>query len=135
MIGTAREIAVEMLKQADIHAEKYVYACWNSEDIRCVTGDWELSVEELNEVMRRFSSCLESGSDVSLIQDVVRIMLDDQRKKRSVAVPAASLEIVMQLAGKELERTGGAGQVGENSSAPLKKERDAMRILCAALDA
>lgn len=134
MIGTAMEIALDMLKMADIHGNKYVYACWDRDDIRCVTGDWDLNNEELNEVMRRFSSCLETGADVSLIHDVVRVMMDERRKKRSVTVPTASLEIIMQLAGKEMERIADGAELG-GRSAGLKEEHDAWLTVYTALDA
>lgn len=63
MIGTAREIALEMFRHSDLDGEKYVFACWNRNDIRCVCLDWDLTDEELDEVLRRLSSCLESGAD------------------------------------------------------------------------
>jgi hypothetical protein len=54
--GTAREIALEMFRHSDLDGEKYVFACWNRNDIRCVCLDWDLTDEELDEVLRRLSS-------------------------------------------------------------------------------
>lgn len=100
MIGTAREIALEMFRHSDLDGEKYVFACWNRNDIRCVCLDWDLTDEELDEVLRRLSSCLESGADIGQIRAIVETMLDERREKRTVTIPAKSLALVMQLAGR-----------------------------------
>ena len=104
MIGTAREIALEMLRCSDLDGEKYVFASWNRNDIRCVCLDWDLTDEELDEVLRRLSSCLESGADIGQIRAIVETMLDERREKRTVTIPAKSLALVMQLAGREMQR-------------------------------
>jgi hypothetical protein len=51
MIGTAREIALEMLRDSDLDGEKYVFASWSRNDIRGVCLDWDLTDEELDEVL------------------------------------------------------------------------------------
>lgn len=104
MMGTAREIALEMLRYSDLDGEKYVYAIWSRDDIRCVCLDWDLNNEELDEVLRRLSSCLESGADIGQIRAIVETLLDERHEKRTVTIPAKSLELAIQLAGKELER-------------------------------
>lgn len=104
MMGTAREIALEMLRYSDLDGEKYVYAIWSRDDIRCVCLDWDLNNEELDEVLRRLSSCLESGADIGQIRAIVETLLDERHEKRTVTIPAKSLELAIQLAVKEMER-------------------------------
>ena len=104
MMGTAREIALEMLRYSDLDGEKYVYASWSRDDIRCVCLDWDLNNEEVDEVLRRLSSCLESGADIGQIRAIVETLLDERHEKRTVTIPAKSLELAIQLAGKEIER-------------------------------
>ena len=136
MIGTAREIALEMFRCSDLDGEKYVFASWSRNDIRSMCVDWDLNNEDLDEVMRRLSSCLESGADIGQIHAIVEIMLDERRAKRTVTVPAASLEMVMKLAGSELKRIAdGAEQGGGPAEDSLQEEKKVMLSLCAALEA
>jgi hypothetical protein len=79
MIGTAREIALEMFRHSDLDGEKYVFACWNRNDIRCVCLDWDLTDEELDEVLRRLIMP-ESGADIGQIRAIVETMLDERRE-------------------------------------------------------
>ncbi|HCI5455872.1 TPA: DUF1380 family protein, partial [Enterobacter kobei] len=116
MIGTAREIALEMLRCSDLDGEKYVFASWNRNDIRCVCLDWDLTDEELDEVLRRLSSCLESGADIGQIRAIVETMLDERREKRTVTIPAKSLALVMQLAGREMQRIAVCAEDGGGSA-------------------
>ena len=136
MIGTAREIALEMFRHSDLDGEKYVFACWNRNDIRCVCLDWDLTDEELDEVLRRLSSCLESGADIGQIRAIVETMLDERHEKRSVTIPAKSLAVVMQRAGRELQRIADCAEQGGGSAEDtLKEENKVMQSLCAALEA
>ena len=89
MIGTAREIALKCSGVPTFDGEKYVFASWNRNDIRSMCVDWDLNNEDLDEVMRRLSSCLESGVDIGQIHAIVETMLDERRAKRTVTVPAA----------------------------------------------
>lgn len=137
MIGTAREIALEMFRCSDLDGEKYVFASWNRNDIRCICLDWDLNDEELDEVLCRLSSCLESGADIGQIRTIVETMLDERRAKRTVTVPAASLEMVMKLAGSELKRIADCAeqQGGGSAEDSLQEEKKVMLSLCAALEA
>ncbi|MFZ5210194.1 hypothetical protein [Enterobacter kobei] len=136
MIGTAREIALEMFRCSDLDGEKYVFASWNRNDIRSMCVDWDLNNEDLDEVMRRLSSCLESGADIGQIHAIVETMLDERHAKRTVTVPAASLEMVMKLAGSELKRIADCAEQGGGSAEDsLQEEKKVMLSLCAALEA
>lgn len=54
----------------------------------------------------------------------------------NVTIPAAALAVVMQLAGKEMERIAVCAEDGGGSAADtLKEENDVMLSLRAALDA
>lgn len=129
MMGTAREIALEMLRCSDLDGEKYVYACWSRDDIRCVCLDWDLNNEELDEVLRRLSSCLESGADIGQIRAIVETLLDERKEKRTVTIPAKSLELAIQLAGKEIERLALNQEI-----CALKETNDVMQDLRRALN-
>jgi len=136
MIGTAREIALEMFRCSDLDGEKYAFASWNRNDIRSMCVDWDLNNEDLDEVMRRLSSCLESGADIGQIHAIVETMLDERRAKRTVTVPATSLEMVMKLAGSELKRIADCAEQGGGSAEDsLQEENKVMLSLCAALEA
>ncbi|WP_370967949.1 hypothetical protein [Enterobacter wuhouensis] len=130
MIGTAREIALQMLSFSDLDGEKFVYASWNRDDIRCICLDWDLSNEELDEVLSRLSSCLESGADIGQIRSIVEVLLDERHEKRAVTVPAKSLATAMQLAGKEMERLA----CSEGIEA-LKEKKEVLQELRIALNA
>ncbi|ELV2798007.1 hypothetical protein QNS20_004285 [Enterobacter ludwigii] len=134
MIGTAREIALEMLRCSDLDGEKFVFASWNRNDIRCICLDWDLNDEEL--VLCRLSSCLESGADIGQIRTIVETMLDERHEKRSVTIPAKSLAVVMQPAGREMQRIADCAEQGGGSAEDtLKEENKVMQSLCAALEA
>ena len=130
MIGTAREIALEMFKCPDLDGEKYVFASWNRNDIRFICVDWDLNDDELDEVMRRMSSCLESGADVGQIQAIVETMLKERREKGIVTIPAKSLALAIELADKEIERLALSEETGA-----LKEAMDVMRGLRRLLNA
>ncbi|PKA32787.1 hypothetical protein CWR41_00445 [Cedecea lapagei] len=130
MIGTAREIALQMLSCSDLDGEKFVYASWNRDDIRCICLDWDLSNEELDEVLSRLSSCLASGADIGQIRSIVEVLLNERHEKRTVTVPAKSLATAMQLAGKEMERIA----CSEGIEA-LKEKKEVLQELRIALNA
>ncbi|EQB4725974.1 hypothetical protein ACYKVK_004623 [Enterobacter hormaechei] len=56
MIGTAKEIAIEMLRDDDNDGEKFVFASWSRNDIRGLCIDWDLSDEEIDVVMERLEA-------------------------------------------------------------------------------
>jgi hypothetical protein len=63
-------------------------------------------------------------------------MVEEKRKHRNVTIPAAALAVVMQLAGKEMERIAVCAEDGGGSAEEtLKEENDVMLSLRAALDA
>lgn len=136
MIGTAREIALEMFRCADLDAEKYVFASWDSNDIRSICVDWDLSSDEIETIMERLSTTLDYGGCVSLIHGIVEEMIEEKREHRTVTIPATSLEMVMQLAGREMQRIAVCAEDGGGSAEEtLKEENDVMMSLRAALDA
>lgn len=55
--------------------------------------------------------------------------LDEKRALRTVTIPATSLEVVMQLAGMEMERLTLQGEIGA-----LKETNDVMQDLRSALN-
>ncbi|MDU2081519.1 MULTISPECIES: hypothetical protein [Enterobacter] len=82
------------------------------------------------------SSCLESGADIGQIRAIVETMLDERREKRTVTIPAKSLALVMQLAGREMQRIAVCAEDGGGSAEEtLKEENDVMMRLREALDA
>ncbi|ECY4131443.1 DUF1380 domain-containing protein [Salmonella enterica subsp. enterica serovar Infantis] len=136
MIGTAREIALEMFRCADLDAEKYVFASWDSNDIRSICVDWDLSSDEIETIMERLSTTLDYGGCVSLIHGIVEEMIEEKREHRTVTIPATSLEMVMQLAGREMQRIAVCAEDGGGSAEEtLKEENDVMMSLRAALEA
>ncbi len=136
MIGTAREIALEMFRCADLDAEKYVFASWDSNDIRSICVDWDLSSDEIETIMERLSTTLDYGGCVSLIHGIVEEMIEEKREHRTVTIPATSLEMVMQLAGREMQRIAVCAEDGGGSAdETLKEENDVMMSLRAALEA
>ena len=136
MIGTAREIAIEMLSDTESDGEKYVFASWSRNDIRSLCIDWDLSTEEIDTVLERLDHCMKYGADVPVIHGIVEEMMEEKRENRRVTVPAASLAVVMLLAGKEMERIADCAERGGGSAADtLKDENDIMLTLRAALDA
>ncbi|HCJ6301574.1 TPA: DUF1380 family protein [Enterobacter cloacae] len=136
MIGTAREIALEMFRCADLDAEKYVFASWDSNDIRSICVDWDLSSDEIETIMERLSTTLDYGGCVSLIHGIVEEMIEEKREHRTVTIPATSLEMVMQLAGREMQRIAVCAEDGGGSAEEtLKEENDVMMRLRAALEA
>lgn len=136
MIGTAREIALEMFRCADLDAEKYVFASWDSNDIRSICVDWNLSSDEIETIMERLSTTLDYGGCVSLIHGIVEEMIEEKREHRTVTIPATSLEMVMQLAGREMQRIAVCAEDGGGSAEEtLKEENDVMMRLRAALEA
>ena len=136
MIGTAREIALEMFRCADLDVEKYVFASWDSNDIRSICVDWDLSSDEIETIMERLSTTLDYGGCVSLIHGIVEEMIEEKREHRTVTIPATSLEMVMQLAGREMQRIAVCAEDGGGSAEEtLKEENDVMMRLRAALDA
>lgn len=135
MIGTVNEIAVALLENARGSDEQIVCAVWRKEDIQQVTGEWALNEEEVRTVLERLDAELEYGANTSLIQSIAEGVREEQRENRTVTVPAASLETVIQLAVREMERIAlctidGGGDVGET----LRDENAVMRILREALD-
>lgn len=136
MIGTAREIALEMFRCADLDVEKYVFASWDSNDIRSICVDWDLSSDEIKTIMERLSTTLDYGGCVSLIHGIVEEMIEEKREHRTVTIPATSLEMVMQLAGREMQRIAVCAEDGGGSAEEtLKEENDVMMSLRAALEA
>ncbi|EKY3919892.1 DUF1380 family protein [Enterobacter hormaechei] len=136
MIGTAREIALEMFRCADLDVEKYVFASWDSNDIRSICVDWDLSSDEIETIMERLSTTLDYGGCVSLIHGIVEEMIEEKREHRTVTIPATSLEMVMQLAGREMQRIAVCAEDGGGSAEEtLKEENDVMMSLRAALEA
>jgi len=136
MIGTAREIALEMFRCADLDAEKYIFASWDSNDIRSICVDWDLSSDEIETIMERLSTTLDYGGCVSLIHGIVEEMIEEKREHRTVTIPATSLEMVMQLAGREMQRIAVCAEDGGGSAEEtLKEENDVMMRLRAALEA
>ncbi|HHA1186392.1 hypothetical protein UXO02_23570, partial [Enterobacter kobei] len=80
--------------------------------------------------------CLESGADIGQIRAIVETMLDERREKRTVTIPAKSLALVMQLAGREMQRIAVCAEDGGGSAEEtLKEENDVMMRLREALDA
>ncbi|HID4646560.1 hypothetical protein [Enterobacter hormaechei] len=136
MIGTAREIALEMFRCSDLDGEKYVFASWDSNDIRSICVDWDLSSDEIDTIMERLSTALDYGGCVSLIHGIVEEMIEEKREHRTVTIPAASLAMVMQLAGREMQRIAVCAEDGGGSAEEtLKEENDVMMSLRAALEA
>ena len=136
MIGTARDIVLEMFRCSDLDGKKYVFASWDSNDIRSICVDWDLSSDEIETIMERLSSALEYGGCVSLIHGIVEEMIEERRENRTVTIPAASLAMVMQLAGREMQRIAVCAEDGGGSAEEtLKEENDVMMSLRAALDA
>lgn len=129
MMGTAREIALEMLRCSDLDGEKYVYASWSRDDIRCICLDWDLSDEEVDQVLEKLHTHLECGGDVGQIRAIVETLLDERKEKRTVNIPAKSLELAIQLAGKEIERLALNQEIGA-----LKETNDVMQDLRRALN-
>lgn len=135
MIGTANDIAIALLKNAQGSDEQIVCAVWRKEDIRHVTGEWALNKEEISTVLERLDAELEYGANTALIQSIAEGVREEQRENRMVTVPAASLETVIQLAVREMERIAlcsvdGGGDVEET----LRDENAVMRTLRQALD-
>ncbi len=136
MIGTAKEIAIEMLRDDDNDGEKFVFASWSRNDIRGLCIDWDLSDEEIDVVMERLEAELYPSGCVPLIYNIVEMMVEEKRKHRNVTIPAAALAVVMQLAGKEMERIAICAEDGGGSAAEtLKEENEVMLRLHAALNA
>lgn len=136
MIGTARKIALEMFRCSDLDGEKYVFASWDSNDIRSICVDWALSTHEIETIKDRLSTTLDCGGCVSLIHGIVEEMIEEKREHRTVTIPAASLAMVMQLAGREMQRIAVCAEDGGGSAEEtLKEENDVMLSLRAALDA
>lgn len=135
MIGTANDIAIALLKNAQGSDEQIVCAVWRKEDIRHVTGEWALNKEEISTVLERLDAELEYGANTALIQSIAEGVREEQRENRMVTVPAASLGTVIQLAVREMERIAlctvdGGGDVEET----LRDENAVMRTLRQALD-
>ena len=135
MIGTANNIAIALLTNAQGSDEQIVCAVWRKEDIRHVTGEWALNKEEISTVLERLDAELEYGANTALIQSIAEGVREEQRENRMVTVPAASLETVIQLAVREMERIAlcavdGGGDVEET----LRDENAVMRTLRQALD-
>ena len=129
MIGTPREIALEMFKCSDLDGEKCVFACWYGADIRSICLDWDLSDEDVKRVLERLNAQLECGGDFGPIRGIVDDFLDEKRALRTVTIPAMSPEVVMQLAGKEMERLTIQGEIGAR-----KETNDVMQDLRRALN-
>ncbi len=124
MIGTAREVISEMLKHSDLDSKRFVFATWDRDDIRSTCLDWDLSDDELDETLRRVNINLECGGDIGQIHQIVNEILDERRSKRTVEIPASSLEIIMELAEKEIKRlTDQVEQEGGNKTQILNNER------------
>ena len=75
MIGTAKEIAIEMLRDDDNDGEKFVFASWSRNDIRGLCIDWDLSDEEIDVVMERLEAELYPSGCVPLIYNIVEMMV------------------------------------------------------------
>lgn len=129
MIGTPREIALEMFKCSDLDGEKCVFACWYGADIRSICLDWDLTDEDVIRVLERLNAQLECGGDFGPIRGIVDDFLDEKRALHTVTIPATSLEVVMQLAGKEMERLALNQEIGA-----LKETNDVMQDLRSALN-
>ncbi|EPS1993327.1 conjugative transfer relaxase/helicase TraI domain-containing protein [Enterobacter hormaechei] len=82
MIGTAKEIAIEMLRDDDNDGEKFVFASWSRNDIRGLCIDWDLSDEEIDVVMERLEAELYPSGCVPLIYNIVEMMVEEKRKHR-----------------------------------------------------
>lgn len=135
MIGTANDIAIALLKNAQGSDEQIVCAVWRKEDIRHVTGEWALNKEEISTVFERLDAELEYGANTALIQSIAEGVWEEQRENRMVTVPAASLETVIQLAVREMERIAlCAVDVGGDVEETLRDENAVMRTLRQALD-
>ena len=135
MIGTVNDIAIALLENDRGSDEQIVCAVWRKEDIRHVTGEGALNEEEIRTVLERLDAELEYGANTSLIQSIAEGVREEQRENRTVTVPAASLETVIQLAVREMERIAlcaidGGGDAGET----LRDENAVMRTLREALD-
>lgn len=129
MIGTPREIALEMFKCSDLDGEKCVFTCWYGADIRSICLDWDLSDEDVKRVLERLNAQLECGGDFGPIRGIVDDFLDEKRALRTVTIPATSLEVVMQLAGKEMDRLTLQGEIDA-----LKETNHVMQDLRRALN-
>jgi hypothetical protein len=77
MIGTAKEIAIEMLRDDDNDGEKFVFASWSRNDIRGLCIDWDLSDEEIDVVMERLEAELYPSGCVPLIYNIVEVMVEE----------------------------------------------------------
>ena len=135
MIGTVNEIVNALMKKAGESNEQIVCTVWGKEDIRQVTSEWALNEEEIRTVLDRLDAELEYGANTALIQSIAEGVREEQRENRTVTVPAASLETVMQLAFREMERIAlcavdGGGDVEET----LRDENAVMRTLREVLD-
>ena len=135
MIGTVNEIVNALMKKAGESNEQIVCTVWGKEDIRQVTSEWALNEEEIRTVLDRLDAELEYGANTALIQSIAEGVREEQQENRTVTVPAASLETVMQLAFREMERIAlcavdGGGDVEET----LRDENAVMRTLREVLD-
>lgn len=135
MIGTVNEIVNALMKKAGESNEQIVCTVWGKEDIRQVTSEWALNEEEVRTVLDRLDAELEYGANTALIQSIAEGVREEQRENRTVTVPAASLETVMQLAFREMERIAlcavdGGGDVEET----LRDENAVIRTLREVLD-
>lgn len=136
MMGTPREIALEMFKCSDLDGEKCVFACWSGADIRSICFDADLSDEDVGLVLEKLHAHFECDGYVGPIRGIVDDLLDDKRALRTVTIPATSLEVVMQLAGREMQRIAVCAEDGGgNADDTLKEENNVMLSLRAALDA
>ncbi|WP_096196055.1 hypothetical protein, partial [Enterobacter hormaechei] len=98
--------------------------------------DWDRSDEEIDVVMERLEAVLYPSGCVPLIYNIVGVMVEEKRKHLNVTIPAAELAMVMQSAGKEMERNAVCAEDGGGSAEEtLKEENDVMLSLRAALEA
>ena len=75
------------------------------------------------------------GGDIGQIHQIVNEILDERRSKRTVEIPASSLEIIMELAEKEIKRfTDQVEHEGGNKTQILNNERGVMDSLRDALN-
>ncbi len=64
------------------------------------------------------------GTDVSVVHDVVRELMEEKHASRQVTVPAVMLEKVMALAGSEMKRLYAVGsENGGDGDAFVREER------------
>ncbi|MEL7631752.1 DUF1380 family protein [Pectobacterium aroidearum] len=137
MYGTAPDISYELENHFGKN-EKIAVIVWSANDVRHYGQDYDPSDDEIESLLEFIAIAGEDGNRSVSIETITTWLEErwqEKQRNRSVAIPVKYLEVVMTVAGQEMDRLAlYAADAGENVAEFLAEENTALKSIREAIE-